>query len=494
MPSVSNLASLRTNINSFGGKVVSLQGTGINRKVSSANLGGFGDNSIDNFYKDLSELYQYKTAEICLTSTGIIEDYVNKFTSEAKNLLSITKDGSEIPESEEINNLLNLINFKKVNRDKLWDTIYFGSWLHLIRVPKDGDISKASLVELAYPYSSIIHKINGKYEYYVNGDKLELQDNEYNYIPLRIGKLNLILDDSDFVTFGKNLILEDSWLASGPLFHGMEVKLKLYILKDLLTNLIQIQDIVSPNLLLANVDKNTSQQDAVKLSEELETLINQYGDLTQLISSNADLSTLSQFILNNVRVYPDLLGVLRGTDKLDFSRLLGRNNEIRQELSNQEEDLVNGIGIPIDLYKGRSTNRYSALKDSDRLVTRVSSEMDMISDSLIEFAWIYLKSKGKDDPDLKITCNLFDYSFIQGINSTYKYDTSTTYIRNLNDLARQIKDTLESTKGIFVADKLYKYLTDTAELVYPGFNELINPDFLDELNKPEPEESEFDNE
>jgi len=257
----------------------------------------------------------------------------------------------------------------------------------------------------------------------------------------------------------------------------------LFILKDILTQLIQIQDIVSPNLLLANVDKNTSEEKAIELSEEIEKLINQYGDLTQLISSTADVNTLSQFILNNVRVYPDQNGVIKNTDKFDFSRLTGKNQEVRNELDNTETQLVNAIGLPIELYRGNATNKYDALKNSDRLLARVVDEMNTIDDSVIEFVIDYLKSIGKYETGIKVESNLFDYSFVNGINSTYKYDTSTQYLRNLSQFALDIKATLETTSDVFEVDKLYKYLTNNAELVYPGFKDLIRPDFLKKLKE-----------
>lgn len=488
MPSISQVTSLRTNINSFGGQAVSLPGSNrVRQRVASSNLGGFGDNSVSKYYKDLSELNQYRYAKICLTSSGIIEEYVKKFRSNAVDLLTITKDGNEIPESKNLNELLRSINFEKnFFGDKLQEYVYFGSELLLIKIPKSGEITEAELENLKYSFSSILYSTKDKDEIYINGERLELVHDDFYYIPLRIGKLDLILEEDSgysFVNNYSNLIQEFQWKASQPLFYGLVTELKLFILKDILTKLIQIQDIVSPNLLLANVDKNTSEEKATELSEEIEKLINQYGDLTQLIASTADVNTLSQFILNNVRVYPDQNGVIKNTDKFDFSRLTGKNQEVRNELDSEETQLVNAIGIPIELYRGNATNKYDALKNSDRLLARVVSEMNTIDDSLIDFAIDYLKSIGKYETGVKVESNLFDYSFVNGINSTYKSDTSTQYLRSLNQFAKDIKDTLTETSDIFDSEKLYKYLTDNAELVYPGFKELIRPDFLENLKK-----------
>lgn len=489
MASVSQVTSLRTNINSFGGQVVSIPSSSrVRERVASANLGGFGDNSIEHFYKDLSELNTYRTAKICITAPGIIEEYLNKFRSNSSNTVTITRDGHEIEESEKLNALFRSIKFDKVFfGDKLQEYIYFGSELLLIKVPDSGNISESELDNLRYPFSSIVHKFKNKQEYYVNGELLSTKGDGYFYLPLRIGKLDLQLDEDNSsnpaLSGSDSLLRSDTWLASQPLFYGLVTELKLFILKDILTQLIQIQDIISPNLLLANVDKNTSQEKATELAEQIEKLINQYGDLTQLIASNADVTTLSQFILNNVRVYPDLLGVINGTNKLDFTRLTGKNNEVRTELDNTESQLVNAIGIPIELYKGNSTNKFDALKNSDRLLARVTTEMNTIDSSIEEFCIDYLKSIGKYDSGIKIEVNLFDYSFINGINSSYKYETSTQYIRNIAQLARDIKETLDSTRDIFDTDKFYNYLTNNAELVYPGFKELMRPDFITNLQK-----------
>lgn len=492
MPSISQVTSLRTNINSFGGKVVSLPGTNrVRERVASSNLGGFGDNSVSKFYKDLSEFNQYRYAKICVTSTGILEEYVKKFRSNASDLVTITKDGEEIEESKKINELLRAIKFEKVFfGDKLNEYIYFGSELLLIKVPKSGEIVDAEIENLKYAFSSILFCTKDKDEIYVNGERIELIHDDFYYIPLRIGKLDLDLDEDGgggySYRFG-NLIQEYQWKASQPLFHGLVTELKLFILKDILTKLIQIQDIVSPNLLLANVDKSTSEEKATELSEEIEKLINQYGDLTQLIASTADVNTLSQFILNNVRVYPDQNGVIKNTDKFDFSRLTGKNQEVRNELDGEETQLVNAIGIPIELYRGNATNKYDALKNSDRLLARVVDEMTTIDDSLIAFVIDYLSSIGKYETGIKVESNLFDYSFVNGINSTYKHETSTQYLRSLSQFALDIKGTLETTSDIFDADKLYKYMTNNAELVYPGFKDLIRKDFLDNLKKSEQE-------
>lgn len=488
MSNISQITSIRTNINSFGGEVVSLPHSNarIRNKVSSTNLGGFGDDSIDHFYKDLSELNTYKSAKICITAPGIIEEYINKFRSNADDIVTIAFEGDEIEESKSINNLFRSINFDKVFfGDKLHEYIYFGSELFLIRLPKSGDISEAKIDNLRYPFSSIVHKTKSGSDLYVNGERLETKGDEYFYVPLRIGKLDLELEDGKSVNFNgtSDLLRDESWLASKPLFHGLVTELKLFILKDILTALIQIQDIISPNLLLANVDKNTSEEKATELATNIEQLINQYGDLTQLIASTADVTTLSQFILNNVRVYPDLLNILNGVNKLDFTRLTGKNQEIRNELDNTETQLINAVGLPIDLYRGNATNKYDALKQSDRLLAKVTSEMNTIDSSIEDFCIDYLKGIGKYKNGIKVKVNLFDYSFIEGINSSYKYDTSTQYIRNIANLARDIKETLESTKDIFDTQKFYRYLTDNAELVYPGFKELMRTDFIDNLSK-----------
>jgi hypothetical protein len=495
MPSVSQVTSLRTNINSFGGVPVALpSNTRVRERVASANLAGFGDNSISKFYKDLSELNQYRNAKICVTSTGIIKEYINKFRSEAQDIVSVTRDGREIPESAEINDLFRTIEFEKAFfSDKLDEYIYFGSDLFLIKIPSNNDLSEAKLDDLKYPFSSIIYRAKGKEdEIYLNGTRLVTKLDDGYYIPLRIGKLDAQLDEDGINGWylQGDQFQNAVWKASKPLFNGLVTELKLFILKDILTNLVQIQDIVSPNLLLANVDKNTSQEKATELAEEIEKLINQYGDLTQLLSSNADVTTLSQFILNNVRVYPDMLGVIRGTDKLDFSRLTGKNNEIRSELDNTESQLVNAIGLPIDLYKGQASNKYDALKNSDRLLARVVDEMNTIDDSIIAFSRDFLEHKGVDTKGLKFDSKLFDYSFVNGINSTYKYDTAAQYLRNLTAFAGEIKQALESTADVFDTEKMYQFLASNAEIVYPGFKDLIRPDFVDTIKNKANEQSE----
>jgi hypothetical protein len=496
MPSVSQLTSIRTNINSFGGVTVSLPSTSrVRERVASANLAGFGDNSISKFYKDLSELNQYRNAKICVTSTGIIKEYINKFRSNAQDPISITKDGAEIELSKEINDLLRTVKFEKTFfSDKLEEYVYFGSELLLIRIPDSGELGEARMDDLRYPFSSIILHTKDKDEIYLNGVRFETKRDGYYYLPLRIGKLDAQLDEdglNSFYLMGDQL-QETVWKASKPLFNGLVTELKLFILKDILSNLVQIQDIVSPNLLLANVDKNTSQEKATELAEEIEKLINQYGDLTQLLASNADVTTLSQFILNNVRVYPDMLGVIKGTDKLDFSRLTGKNNEIRSELDNTESQLVNAIGIPIDLYKGQASNKYDALKNSDRLLARVIDEMLTIDESLTAFVVSYLEHKGVDIEGLKIESKLFDYSFVNGINSIYKNDTASQYLKNLVAFASEVKEALESTSEVFDTDKFYNLLATNAEIVYPGFKDLVKKDFIENLKKRANEQSEPD--
>lgn len=500
MASVSQVTSLRTNINSYGGRVISMRGlgSGISERVTSSNLGGFGDNSIDKFYRDLSETYQYRNAGMCKTSSGIIEEYITKFRTNSSDYVTISVDGKEIEESAKINSLLKAINFEKeFFDDKLNEYVLFGSELILAKVPKSGEITKATNVAIKFPFSSIVRESGAKTEIYVNGEKLDLNpDEDYFYLPIRIGKLDLQLEETQGGLTSNSTdstIVDTQWRASQPLFYGLNTELKLFILKDILTKLIQLQDIVAPNLLLTNVDKNTSEEKAIELSEEIEKLINQYGDLTQLISSNADINTISQFILNNVRVYPDLMGAINGTNKFDFTRLVGRGNEIRQDQSENEAQLINSIGIPIDLYRGQAANKFDALRQSDRLLARVTSEMHSIDTSLTKFCIDYLKSIGKYTGKEVVESNLFDYSFIEGINSSYKYEAQSQHIRNISQLAKDIKDTLDDTKDIFKTGDLYKYMLNRAELIYPGFKDLIREDFLDQLNKTEDEQDQLPN-
>ena len=200
MASVSQVTSLRTNINSYGGRVISMRGlsSGISERVTSANLGGFGDNSIDKFYRDLSETYQYRNAGMCKTSSGIIEEYITKFRTNSSDYVTITVDGKEIEESAKINALLKAINFEKeFFDDKLNEYVLFGSELILAKVPKSGDITEASSVAIKFPFSSIVRESSAKTEIYVNGEKLDLNpDEDYFYLPIRIGKLDLQLEEN----------------------------------------------------------------------------------------------------------------------------------------------------------------------------------------------------------------------------------------------------------------------------------------------------------
>jgi hypothetical protein len=79
---------------------------------------------------------------------------------------------------------------------------------------------------------------------------------------------------------------------------------------------------------------------------------------------------------------------------------------------------------------------------------------------------------------------------VNGINSTYKYDTAAQYLRNLTAFAGEIKQALESTADVFDTEKMYQFLASNAEIVYPGFKDLIRPDFVDTIKNKANEQSE----
>ncbi|MEM5878819.1 MAG: hypothetical protein QXF12_08155, partial [Candidatus Aenigmatarchaeota archaeon] len=174
-------------------------------------------------------------------------------------------------------------------------------------------------------------------------------------------------------------IREYVFAASLPLFYYSRVKLREYIIKDLIIMLITIRDLLFPTVLTLSHDyagTNAGFQ-VVNLVDQLENILNSYVDIGGIIGVKSDLSRILNTLTYSIRVLPDYKGAISGLNGLDTSKFLEKVDRYKGDLSELLENILSDIGIPIEAFTSKSTY-WESLRQSERFSSKVNSVVGTI--------------------------------------------------------------------------------------------------------------------
>ena len=98
---------------------------------------------------------------------------------------------------------------------------------------------------------------------------------------------------------------------------------------------------------------------------------------------------------------------------VDLNKINQKIQEIRMELENVRDSVLNAMGIPGDIFTGRAT-KWEALKTSERLNSRINFYVSMLKSSIAEAAKIVILNIYDDelDPD-SIEVHMFSKTTVE---------------------------------------------------------------------------------
>lgn len=466
----------------------------MNSKVDGEKIFSVIGTSLNKYMTRLDELGSYLESHITKTAVDVIKDaVVELFVLDNPNIISIPDD----PVGEKaVNKILNDIQLGKHIVGDIADIIYYGSYSYSFGLNEKNQYElrylknptrvvsgwKDAKLDSFYTYD-----LDNKMTMYSKDEvfsistfdyKLDLDNNitsdRFKKIIGESERTNLELQQKRLEDERKSFNVR--YLAGTPLYSNISNKVKEYILKDYLLSILSIKDLIQPIVLLVGMEKSTNLEEAVDLSRKVENIINQNVDMSFLEAKGLSVKELAMSLIDNIRVLPDYDSKLASMTDLNLDKLSDKIDRIRMDQMTIKEDIINSIGLPLDLFDGRSS-RWESIKMSQRFESRIAYYVEMIEKSVILLAQnIYdkLKLPKKIDIEGKITCNLIDMESLQFMKKMSKMESLSEHLQRISDISNTLQMVEQSS--IINVDELKKYIANSLnKLNDPELSKVIDP-------------------
>lgn len=445
---------------------------------SSPSNGLVSNKYMSTYYLKMQEIMDYEVTELTNTVVSILKDYLTNYFILEGNVITLPP---ELKSAEDkINKIFAQLDYANDVKTHISDIIYHGSYSY--KVIWNSSSARYEKVPLANPHNVIaVHKkgkVNSHLVVSRQGKIVEVTP--HSIVTIGSNDLHLINDinpDYDMFSDDDTLVKETEFTAGTPLYYNICNKVKEYILKDQIVSLLSIKDLIQPLLLLIRVDKNTSPDIANQLASNTENLINKYSDISSILTANFTIADLMDSLINNIRVLPDYQSAMGDMNTVDLSKITNKIQEIRGEQDSNREQLLNSIGIPLDLFAGRAT-RWEALKTSERLNSKINSYIKNIEDSTKYQACVfYYLLTGSWITPSKVTCNLFTKTAVE-------YNSAIASAEIINNLIRSIGDILEASQRLVIdsrfidSEEFYDYVGTQLKVIDPDIEKFLKKDEL----------------
>lgn len=462
------------------------------------------DRYLSTYYAKMTEIKSYEMSDISDMIVSVFKDYIVNFMNKTGSIVTIKDQNGDIDKqrTEKVNDiLLNDLKIHEIVKTHLSEIIYYGGY-HFMVIPYRDETGHTGLsrrdlydpvvvVSRTKNHNEVTYIARGKdgkiYEIpmkeciKIGGDDLRLMndmsEDSYNSISA------IKHDNSKDLTNRDQICSDEFYSASKPLYYSVTHKVKEYLLKDTIISLLSIKDLVQPLLLMIHVDKGTSIEAANELTKKAENLINKYTDLSAVLSAQFGISDLIDALLNNVRVLPDYSSSMSNMGTVDLNKINQKIQEIRMELENVRDSVLNAMGIPGDIFTGRAT-KWEALKTSERLNSRINFYVSMLKSSIAEAAKIVILNIYDDelDPD-SIEVHMFSKTTVEYNNMTNNGEIVQTLISQIGTIVEVAVRTLETAGPLFDQSAYLEYITTMLKNIDPSIDSFTSKDQVEEYLK-----------
>ena len=474
-------------------------GFSVNRGSSSRINNIINSKYLSSYYLRMDELLDYEVSELSNAIVGIYKDYIMTYFSDADDIVTIMNDSDKSNEKK-INEIFRQLDYTNECKSRLDDIIYYGGFCYKVDWDEEGrkykksnliyphnviDVYKGSILEsrLVKSEEGKIYKVKPEAVVRMGMVSLRLiNDKNEELKRMGLGKTDgtSMEDDKtpDSMEFGKDKISTDKeYRAAKPLYYNIANKVKEFLLKDQIISLLGIKDLVQPLILTVSTDKNTPIDISNQFASNIENLINNTFDISSVLASQASLGTLIDQLNNNVRVISDSANGVRNSEPIDLTRIYDKVEKIRQEMDAARESILTSVGIPYDLFVGRST-RFEAIKNSERLNSKINSLCKSIEIGVKTTAAEFYKMLTEKDvsPDY-FECNMFN-------KTTVEYNAAKNSAEIVGDMMRTIDDVVSTVTNVVrnneIIDptKSYEFLRNKLKSIDLDLSELITDDLI----------------
>lgn len=493
---------VKTNILSGSYKAIgssNMYGSDVESNRSASTGNATTDKNLSTYYSKLSEIKTYEMTDLSEMITSLFRDYVVNFMNTSGNIVTIKNlDGTvNQQKTDRINKcLLNDLKMPEVIREHLPEIVYYGGYHFLVTKLRDDTghtiLSKRDLydpvvvVSKTKDYKDTTYICRGK-----DGSIYEVPYSDMIKISINSIRLRNDMDKDGYknVTNNKEMtnrekISSDTFYSAPmPMYYSICHKVKEYLLKDIMVSILSVKDLVQPILLMIHMDKGTSLEAANELSKKAEALINNYTDLSAIMTAQFSITDIIDALLNNVRVLPDYNSSMTNMGTVELNKINQKLQEMRMELENCKDSVLSVMGISLDMAQGR-ISKWEVLKMSERLNSKINSVISGIKSSIVSAVDVISRNLYEDelDPSL-VDVHLFSRTTIEYNNLINTSESITTLTQQMITIIESALRALEMAGPLFNQEEYLNYISTILKGVDPTFDKVVTEESMKEYLK-----------
>lgn len=477
-----------------------LFGSGVD-KVSPLLGNAQPTSQISGWYSRVAELKNYYNLDITNLCVSMISDYVINFLNKTSSqICTITTPEGEVDtqKTDRINEILtHQIDIFQYIQDHISESVYYGCYYSMLYKTRDetGHV-KFIVLDLHDPISVIMKtKINEdgvKEDEYIalgdDGQAYVIPREEAFYLGSPTFRLNNDLEDewtgkkkdTEFSFFDKKkkksdlpkglvdkdetnrekVIKKEYYSAGQPIFYSNILKIKEFVVKDLLVNLLTLRELTSKSILSLSIDKGVPQEVSSELCGRVQKLFNTTNELASFMSSSFSAESLIENILGSGSVIciPDYNSTITSKGLINTDKLSEKLLEILQGLEQTKSNILATVGIPSGALDNSAGSKWTILQQSERLNSRINSVMNGISASVTALICTIYKIIYNEELDTSLVkLHLLE-------KSTVTYNNQINQAESVNNLIQQVSNVL--TTSIQTLDQIGSLIDPKPFLTY----------------------------
>ena len=503
-----------------------LFGTGVD-KVSPL-LGHAQPTSlISGWYSRVAELKNYYNLDITNLCVSMISDYVVNFLNKASSQICtiLNNEGEvDVQKTDRINEILtHQINIFQYIQEHINEVVYYGSYYSMLHKTRDESGHIRFIVLDLYDPISVILKSKINEDGYKEDEFIALGDDGQAYVIPReeafyLGSPNFRLtndlenewkgiksSNNIYDHFGKKqdnktpkslveksesnrekVIKREYYSAGQPIFYSSILKIKEFVVKDLLVNLLTLRELTSKSILSLNMDKGVPQEVSSELCGRVQKLFNTTNELASFMSSSFSAESLIENILGSGSVIciPDYNSTITSKGLINTDKLSEKLLEILQSLEQTKSNILSTVGIPSGALDNSAGSKWTILQQSERLNSRINSVMNGISDSVVSLVCTIYKVLYNEELD----SSLVKLHLLE--KSTVTYNNQINQAESVNNLMQQVSNvlstsiqTLDQIGSLIDPKPFLSYVQNLIRDIDPNTESFITEETLEKYSK-----------
>lgn len=440
--------------------------------------------SCDN-YLDLIEsqerLVDYRNHDLTETILDLYFDAVfsNIEQSTSKYINIVDKD----KETEKINAALDQLDIINFLKSHFKDLVYYGSFTS--ELIYNAGSKEFKVKELINPYDSIKFKDSGKYiirglSSFKTLDevlRLSLNDLELDIPSETLEGVNIVPQEDEFY-------VKDRGVTGRPLFLSVELKVKEYILKDLILSYLGLMKVIEQDTYVLDVQRLSDMDSVVEVCERVKDMIVTKDDVNLLTAARLDKSALVKRLFDNTRVIPNVSNNLSSLQELQGTKLDDKISTLQNNKETLRDEILTSIGFPRDLFAG-STNKWEVGRQADRYNLKVSNYKAAVTNSTIDIVMtisrmLNLKVNRKD-----ITVPFIRSSNSEVTNLSQRIEVNSSSIRLLSEIIESVNNVLkpDNNNPALNQNKIYDLIKSILDGIDPELSVSLTEGKITKDNK-----------